>query len=72
MKAFEFESSLNANGALPVPPSVADLVGRERTVRVVLLVAESAEDVAWRELTTEQFQKGYSDGDAIYDRLSAG
>jgi hypothetical protein len=72
MKAFEFESSLNANQALPVPPSVAEQLRHEQPLRVIVLVAESAEDAAWRELTVEQFQKGYADGDAIYDRLPAG
>lgn len=72
MKAFEFESCLNADNALPVPHGVAEQLGRDRPVRVLVLVAEAAEDAAWRELTVAQFQKGYADGDAIYDRLSAG
>ena len=37
-----------------------------------MLVAEPSEDEDWANLTREQFLRGYSEEDAIYDQLPAG
>jgi hypothetical protein len=72
MKALEFQTQLNPDHTLTVPPGVAQQIRSEEPFRVVLLLPEAAEDEAWAGLTAEQFLNGYSDGDAIYDQLPAG
>ena len=71
MKVLEFQTQLNADHTLTVPPSIAQQIQGEEPVRVVLLVPDAVEDLSWAALTTEQFLRGYSDGDAIYDQLPA-
>lgn len=69
---FEFWASINSDYTLSVPPKVALQIEKEQSVRVILLIPVSGEDQAWAQLTAEQFLKGYAEGDAIYDELSAG
>ena len=70
MKVLEFQTQLNPDHTLSVPPGVAREIQSGESVRVVLLVPDAAEDQSWAALTTEQFLHGYSEGDAIYDDLS--
>jgi hypothetical protein len=72
MKTLEFEAPLNPDQTLTVPPALADQVPLGRTVRVLLLVADSDEEKDWNQLTAAEFFKGYADGDAIYDELPSG
>jgi hypothetical protein len=72
MKAFEFQTQVNQNGTLPVPPEVADQLPHEQPVRVILLVPDADEAADWARLTAEEFLKGYADSDAVYDDLSGG
>ncbi len=71
MKVLEFQTQLNPDHTLTVPLSIAQEIQGEEPLRVVLLVPDAVEDQSWAELTTKQFLGGYSDGDAIYDQLSA-
>jgi hypothetical protein len=68
----EFQTQLNPDHTLTVPPGVAQQIQGEEALRVVLYVPDAAEDPSWAGLTAEQFLSGYSDGDAIYDQLPAG
>ena len=72
MKVLEFQTQLNPDHTLTVPLGVAQQIQGEEAFRVVLFVPDAAEDQSWAGLTAEQFLNGYSDGDAIYDQLSAG
>jgi hypothetical protein len=72
MKVLEFQTQLNADHTLTVPSSVVQQIQGEESLRVVLLVPDAVEDRNWATVTTEQFLRGYADGDAIYDQLSAG
>jgi hypothetical protein len=72
MKTLEFETQLNPDHTLQVPPAVAAEVPVGQTVRVLLVVADPTEEQEWRRLGLEQFLKGYADSDAIYDQLSGG
>jgi hypothetical protein len=72
MRVLEFETQLNPDHTLTVPPGVAQQIEGEEPLRVVLLVPDAAEDRSWAKLTAQQFLDGYSEGDAIYDQLSAG
>lgn len=67
----EFETHPNEDGTLTLPDNItAQLKGIE-SVRVLLILQANRDESEWAELTREQFLKGYADGDAIYDQLSA-
>lgn len=72
MKAFEFQTALNPDKTLAVPPEVANLLPAQGPVRVIVLVEESDEERDWLRFGAEQFLKGYAESDAIYDQLSGG
>ncbi len=72
MKVWEFQAQLTPDQTLKVPEAVAREIAQEDALRVVLLLAQSADNRDWSELTAQQFLQGYSEGDAIYDQLSAG
>jgi hypothetical protein len=71
MKAVEFDSRLNPDKTLTVPPSVAGDIPQGQAVRVLVLFAESAEDQDWERLAASEFATGYAESDAIYDQLSS-
>jgi hypothetical protein len=72
MKAVEFQSRVNPDQTLTIPPSVMDAVPIGQTVRVLILFPESGNDQEWEQLTAEEFGRGYADSDALYDALSTG
>jgi hypothetical protein len=69
---WQFETNLNPDRTLSVPPDVAAQLGPDATVHVVLMTGESAEEGDWQRLATEQFLEGYGPGDNIYDQLPTG
>jgi len=69
VKALEFQAHLNPDRTVTVPAELAAQLSPEESVRVILLVEEADEGQAWSRLSTEQFLKGYDDGDAIYDDI---
>jgi len=71
MKAYEFLTKVTPDGNLEVPEHLARVIPGDRTIRVIVLVSETPEqeDAAWARLTAEQFLAGYSDADAIYDKV---
>ncbi len=72
MKVLEFQTQMNPDHTLTVPPGVAQQIRGEEAVRVVLLLPDAADDQAWAGLAAEQFLNRYFDGDAIYDQIPAG
>ncbi|MBI3472364.1 MAG: hypothetical protein HY013_13500 [Candidatus Solibacter usitatus] len=67
MKA-EFQSRVNPDHSLPVPPEIASQIPDGRPVQVILLWGrEDSGD--WEKLTVAEFLKGYADCDAIYDEI---
>lgn len=72
MKAYEFPAQISPEGKLEVPESLLKRLQSEQVVRVIVLVSEREdieEQAAWNRLTSEQFLAGYSETDAIYDRM---
>lgn len=69
MKALEFETKLDADLNLKVPGGLAAQIPKEEPVRVIVLMPESAEDADWRRLTNENFLRGYSESDSVYDAV---
>lgn len=68
MKTLAFETEVSEGHTLKIPPDLTQQVGVHQPVRVILLVG-NGDDQAWKLLTADQFLKGYSDSDAIYDNL---
>ena len=72
MRAYEFPVKVAPDGSLTLPDSLPRLLQGYQVVRVIVLVSEPTdieEQAAWSQLTAEQFFAGYSEADAIYDRL---
>ncbi len=72
MTALEFQGSLNADGTMKVPQDIASQLHNVESFRVLLLVpsdSETAEqeDEAWDKLTEQEFFRGYTDSDSVYD-----
>jgi hypothetical protein len=70
MKAIEFQSQLNSDQTLTIPPSMRGVLPIGQTVRVLILVPEGESDREWELLAAEEFGQGYADTDAIYDQFS--
>ena len=69
MKALEFPSKMGPDESLEVPKDVAVQIPRDQTVQVIVLLPESSDDAEWRRLAAEQFLRGYSEADGVYDAL---
>ena len=69
MQAIEFSTEINKNNQIEVPQSFSALFQKNKKVRIIILVDEDAEELAWNNLTAKQFADGYSDEDSIYDQL---
>ena len=72
MRAYEFPVKVAPDGRLTLPDTLPRLLPGNQVVRVIVLVSEPTdmeEQAAWSQLTAEQFFAGYSEADAIYDRL---
>ena len=70
MKAYEFPSTVTRDGKLEVPTDIAGMLPRGQPVRLIVLVYEPGEeDADWQTITAEQFLAGYSEADAIYDKV---
>ena len=69
MKALEFRSRINPDDSLQVPKEVAAQIPKDQAIQVIVVLPESTEDGEWRRLTTEQFLRGYSEADGVYDAL---
>jgi hypothetical protein len=67
MKAYEYYAELMPDGHLSLPEDLKSKVSAESKIRVMLLLED--EEAGWNDLTMSQFLKGYSDGDAVYDKL---
>lgn len=67
MQAYEYYAEVLSDGHLSIPENLKDKLKPDSKVRVMVLIDD--EDVAWNNFTMSQFLKGYSEKDAIYDRL---
>jgi hypothetical protein len=72
MPTWQFDSQLNPNQTVSIPPEVASQLDPDSPVHVVLMTSAGSEDAVWQRLTTEQFLQGYGPGDEIYDNLPEG
>ena len=68
MKALEFESRLEANDRIEIPPEVANQLPAGSDVRVIVLW-DSSEDDDWRMAGMRRLEAAYAPEDSIYDEL---
>jgi hypothetical protein len=73
MKAYEFPAKVTTEGKIELPDTILQQLSHNQQVKVIILVNEPREDQeddkAWNRLASEQLFKGYSEEDAIYDRI---
>ncbi|MEK6590609.1 MAG: hypothetical protein AABZ11_08015 [Nitrospinota bacterium] len=67
MKAYKYLAEILSDGHLSIPDNLKDKLTGESKIRVMLLLED--EEMMWRNFTVAEFIKGYSERDAIYDRL---
>lgn len=72
MRAIKFETKINNNN-IQIPERFQSELNvlTEKNVKVIIFVDDSdfEEDKAFKKIATEQFLKGYSDSDSIYDNM---
>jgi len=68
MKAFELPVTVDAEGRIEVPASLASLLEQDPSARIILLIEEDGE-AAWSKAASEAFLVDYADTDSVYDTL---
>lgn len=70
MQALEFSTVLNQDLQIEIPEDYRDFLSKRSKLRIIILVEDDElEDISWKSTVSEQFLKGYSEEDAIYDNL---
>ena len=74
MPAWQFQTHLNSNQTVTIPPEIVAQLRPDETVQVVVMLKtnDGDEEAEWNRFAAEQFLKGYAPGDDIYDQLPAG
>ena len=67
MKAYEYYAEVLPDGHLSLPDALKEKLKADSKIRVMLLFDD--EEAAWNNLSVSQFLKGYSEKDALYDKL---
>jgi len=67
-RPIEFETELTGSRTLTIPPEIAAALPPEGKARVVVFVDSDPEDDEWRKAAYEQFLRGDSEEDAVYDK----
>ena len=67
MKAYEYYGEILPDGHLSLPEDLKEKLKADSKIRVMLLLDE--DEKAWDQLSMSQFLKGYSEEDAMYDKL---
>lgn len=72
MPIWQFDSHLNPDGSVVIPPDVAAYLQPDDALHVVISTDQDKEVAEWRRVAAEQFLQGYGLGDDIYDQLPTG
>ena len=70
MRQIEFDTELQDKPFLAVPQEVAAQLAKFGHAKVILLVAEDAEDGEWQAAANEQFMRENSSEDSVYDKYA--
>ena len=71
MKAVEFETTMNNDGQISLPPDLAENIPSGEPVRVVVMWDATSTDTTWREAGRRTFEEAYCAADAVYEQLAA-
>jgi hypothetical protein len=68
MKAVEFKSRI-INQQILIPFELQSQLKTNKDIRVIVLIDEpdAYDDLTFQQMAQEQFLKGYSDADSVYD-----
>ena len=66
---FNFDGRLSPDGSIQLPAEIAGQLPKGVELHVVVMLASSEEDEAWRRLSAERFFAAYDEQDAIYEEL---
>lgn len=71
MKAIECPVQVTPEGKVEIPPVFLKQLPVNQSLRAIILVGEEEgeDDAAWGLLAAQQFAAGYSESDAIYDKV---
>lgn len=69
MEAIEFSARRIKNNQIQIPQEYASMIKDEDKLRVIILIEHQNEENEFKNMAAEQFLKGYSDKDSIYDNL---
>jgi len=71
MRAYEIPARVTPEGKLELPDALLKLLPSNQVVRVLILFDDTrdVEEAAWSRLAAEQFLAGYSDADAVCDKV---
>ncbi|MGD0092163.1 MAG: hypothetical protein ABSE73_19790 [Planctomycetota bacterium] len=71
MRAIECPVQVTPEGRVEIPPAFLKQLPVNQSLRAIILVSEEEgdDDAAWAQLTAQQFAAGYSESDAIYDKV---
>lgn len=72
MPTWQFQTHLNPNQTVSIPPNVANQLEPQAAVHIVLMTGNPNDDADWQKLAAEQFLLGYAPSDDVYDRLPEG
>jgi hypothetical protein len=67
MRPIEFETDLEGKSFLNIPQAIADQLPKKGHAKVILFFNDS-DDAQWRSAAYEQFMRGDSPEDAVYDK----
>jgi hypothetical protein len=70
MRQIEFDTELQDKPFLAMPEEVAAQLPKSGRAKVILLVAEDAEDEEWQAAAYEQFMRKNSSEDSVYDKYA--
>lgn len=73
MTTFEFDTVLEDNQAITLPPQIYNALKNEKEVRVIVIPKSNLKegDDSWTKLGTASFFKDYDDADSVYDNYEA-
>ncbi len=68
MKTLEFKTKIKRDRKITLPDKFNSEFENERDARVIILLDDD-EKKEWQKVVYDNFLKGYSDADAVYDKL---
>jgi hypothetical protein len=73
MTTFEFDTTLENNQALTLPPQILEALQNEREARAIVIPKSKLKEGndSWTRLGAERFFRDHDDADSVYDNYKA-